>query len=139
MVLLDAYALIALVAGGPAQTPVRRLLREQECAVATLNLAEVFDVLERVGSVPPDRARAAIDPLLEGSIRTVPLTVELARRAAGLRIANYHRTRCPVSLGDCVLAASANPGDHVATADRHVLEIAERERLTPIELPAEDG
>jgi predicted nucleic acid-binding protein len=137
LVLLDAYALVALVAGGPAEAQVRLLLRAGDCSVATLNLAEVFDVLVRVRGVPGERARAAIEPLLEGVLGTVPLTALLARRAAALRLAHYHRIRRPLSLADCVLLASAGEGDQIATADAHVLAVAPEEGIKPIPLPEE--
>jgi hypothetical protein len=40
VILLDAYALIASLVGGPATMQVRRILRESDAAVATANLVE---------------------------------------------------------------------------------------------------
>jgi hypothetical protein len=42
--LLDAYALIAFLVGGPATQDVRAILREGDAAVATANLVEALDV-----------------------------------------------------------------------------------------------
>lgn len=136
MTLLDAYALIALVAGGSAGAEVRALIRAGGCAVATVNLAEVFDVLERVRAVPPDRARAAIEPLLDGLVETIALTAEIARSAGELRATHHHRTEQPLSLADCVLLASGAPGDRIATADPDVLGVAVAIGLEPLELAA---
>lgn len=137
MILLDAYALVAFVAGGPAERDVRSLIRGGNCAIATVNLAEVFDVLERARQVPPERARGAIDPLLEGPVEPIALTVELAREAAEIRARHYHRRSRPLSLADCVLLASGASGDGVATADPDVLAVAPLVDLEPIALPPE--
>lgn len=134
MILLDAYALVAFVAGGPAHREVRTLIREGDCAVATVNLAEVFDVLERTRRVPPARAKDAIDPLLDGPVDPIALTVELAREAASIRARHYHRTARPLSLADCVLLASGSAGDSVATADPDVLAVAPLVGKKPIAL-----
>jgi uncharacterized protein (DUF1786 family) len=50
--LLDAYALIAFLAGGPATAQVRAILREGGAAVATANLAETLDVSQRLFTSP---------------------------------------------------------------------------------------
>ena len=66
MTLLDAYALIAFLVGGPATPQVRAILREGDAAVATANLVEVLDVSQRVHGMPIPRAVEILDPLLEG-------------------------------------------------------------------------
>ena len=45
MTLLDAYALIAFLIGGPAAAQVRSILREGDAGVTTANLVEVLDVI----------------------------------------------------------------------------------------------
>ena len=137
MILLDAYPLVALVAGGAAEHDVRRLIHAGSCAIPTLNLAEVFDVLERTRNVPQDRARGAIDPLLDGHVATILLSLEIARGAARIRARHYHRRSRPLSLADCVLLASGASGDGVATADPDVLAVAPLVDLEPIALPSE--
>lgn len=89
MTLLDAYALIAYVIGGPAQEKVKAILREGETGVATANLVEIFDVAERVHGLPVSRASEAIDDLFAGSLSVVHLDEHLARRAAELRVEHY--------------------------------------------------
>lgn len=137
MILLDAYALIAFTAGGPAEPAVRGLMRTGSTAVATANLIEVFDVLERTKGVPRERAAGAIEPLLDGGTRAIPLDLTIARRAADLRVEHYHRRTRPLSLADCVLLASGGSGDRVATADPHLLAVAPLIGLTPLPLPPE--
>jgi PIN domain nuclease of toxin-antitoxin system len=133
--LLDAYALIAFLIGGPATPQVRMILREGDAAVATANLAETLDISQRVFGLPISRALELLGPLFEGSLHTIALDCELACRAAKLRTRHYHRSTRPISLADAVLIASAKPSDRIATADRAVLAVANDERLETIALP----
>ena len=135
MTLLDAYALIAFLVGGPATTQVRAILREGDAAVATANLAEALDVSQRMYGVPIPRAIEILDPLLEGHLTAVQLDVAVARRAAEIRAKHYHRSSRPISLADAVLIASASPGDRIATADAGVLAVAKAEQLDSVRLP----
>lgn len=134
MTLLDAYALIAFLVGGPAAPQVRVILREGDTAVATANLIEVLDVAERVHGLPISRAMEALEPLLDGPVRAISLEFSGALRAAELRAKYYNRSSCPISLADAVLVASAKPGDRIATADPDVLAVASSESLATIAL-----
>lgn len=138
MTLLDAYALIAFLVGGPAAPRVRALLREGDAAVATANLAEALDVSQRVYRVPISRALEVLEPLLEGPLQAVLLDSTVARRAAEIRARHYHRSRRPISLADAVLIGSATPGDRIATADRDILAVAKTEKLASVALPGQN-
>lgn len=138
MTLLDAYALIAFLIGGPATPQVRAILREGDAAVATANLAEALDVSQRVHGLPIQRAVEIVEPLFEASLTAIFLDVAVARRAAEIRARHYHRSSRPISLADAVLIASAERGDRIATADRDVLAVAGAEELETIGLPARD-
>jgi predicted nucleic acid-binding protein len=133
--LLDAYALIAFLVGGPAAPMVRVLLREGDAAVTSTNLAETLDVSQRVYGLEIQRSMDLLDPLLQGPLTAISLDLRLARSAAEMRASHYHRTSRPISLADAVLLASAKAGDRIATADPDVLAIAEIERLATVELP----
>lgn len=135
MTLLDAYALVAFLVGGPAAPQVRGILREGEAAIATTNLAESLDVSQRVHGLPIASAMDALEPLLDGPLTTVALDPATARRAAEIRARHYHRSSCPISLADAVLLATARPGDRLATADPDVLAVASREAIEPLALP----
>ena len=137
MTLLDAYAVVAFLAGGPAAADVRAILRQGNTAIATVNLAEALDVSERVFGVRTDVSAAALEPLLDSAVATLPLDVETARRAAEIRAGHYHRSSCPISLADAVLIASARPGDRIATSDPDVLRVAAIERIDTVALPAQ--
>jgi hypothetical protein len=78
-----------------------------------------------------------LEPLLDGTLGSVPLDLVRARRAAAIRARHYHRTARPLSLADAILVASAGPGDHIATADPDVLAVAEAEAIATIVLPSQ--
>jgi PIN domain nuclease of toxin-antitoxin system len=50
-VLLDAFALIALLRDEPAADEVETILRRGEAAMSAVNLAEALDVLQRVDGI----------------------------------------------------------------------------------------
>jgi predicted nucleic acid-binding protein len=136
--LLDAYALIAFLVGGPATQQVRAILREGDAGVATANLVEVLDVSQRVYGVPTSRTLETLEPLLEGPLTAARLGLTVARRAADIRARHYHRSSRPISLADAVLIGSAESGDRIATADPDVLAVAEAEKIGSIVLPGQD-
>ena len=137
MTLLDAYALIAFLVGGPAAGQVRALLREGDAAVTGANLIEVLDVSQRMYGLAVERAMAVLEPLFDTSLILLGLDVQVAQRAAQLRARHYHRAARPISLADAVLLASAKPADRIATADPDVLAVAAHEDLRTITLPGQ--
>lgn len=137
MTLLDAYALVAYLIGGPAKGRVESILREGKTAVATANLVETFDVAERVHGLPVSLGYEKIEGLFAGPLSVVHLDEHLARRAAELRVEHYHRSRSPLSLADVILIASARAGDRIATADPDVLETAAGLGIETVELPGQ--
>jgi PIN domain nuclease of toxin-antitoxin system len=137
LTLLDAYALIAFLVGGPARAEVRGILREGGVAVASANLAETLDVSQRVHGLSIARAMEVLEPLLEDTLAVIALDATTARAAAELRASYYHRSDRPISLADAVLLASAKPDWRIATADPDVLAVASSEQLETIALPAQ--
>jgi predicted nucleic acid-binding protein len=119
--LLDSYALIAFLVGGPATAQVRAILRE------TLDVSQ-----RRYGLT---RAMELIEPLLDGVLTPLPLDVATAARAAELRARHYDRATLPLSLADAILIASATAADRIATADVGVLAVATAEGIGTITLP----
>jgi uncharacterized protein with PIN domain len=140
VILLDAYALTALLAEEPAADEVGRLIAAERTAVAAANLAEAADRLGRIHGIAVQRTRAAVESL-EQSIDLQVRAVERphAWRAAELRVRHYHRTRRPLSLGDCLLLAMTGAQDRLATADPHVLASAGEEQIEWIALPDSQG
>jgi len=136
MILLDAYALVAFLAGNATGEHVRALLREG-AGVTTANLAEAYEVSERRFGVAIARSGEILEPLFDQALRTIPLDRVMAQRAAEMRAKHYHRAKRPISLADAILIASAATDDAIATADPDVLAIAELEGIQTIELPGE--
>jgi uncharacterized protein with PIN domain len=140
VILLDAYALIALLAEEPAADEVSRLIAHERTAVAAPNLAEAADRLGRVYGIAVKRTRSAVESLeqsIDLSIR--PVERAHAWRAAELRVEHYHRTRRALSLGDCLLLAMAGREDRVATSDPYILATAGEEQIEWIALPDSQG
>jgi predicted nucleic acid-binding protein len=140
VIILDAYPLVAILADEPAAEEAGRLIVGETASVPTPNLAEVVDVLGRIYGVASDRVRASIESLEESTdLRIRPVDERAAWSAGTLRARHYHRRDCPVSIPDCLLLAVTEPEDRVATADGHVLAVAEREGIAWIALPDSTG
>lgn len=135
MILIDAFALIALIGDEPAATRVEKLLRSKErVAISSVNFAESIDVLKRRKSVDSDRLRFHLSPLLSEALSVIDVNADHGWRAAAIRSKHYHRKTCQLSLADCFLLASANDGDSIATADRHIEAVAEAEGIEVLQL-----
>jgi PIN domain nuclease of toxin-antitoxin system len=130
VILLDAYALIAFLADEPAANEVGELIATGGTIIAAPNVAEAADRLGRIHGIAVQRTRAAVESLEQSTNLRVQATDRAhAWRAAELRVKHYHRTRRPLSLGDCLLLAMATEENRVATADPHVLTTAKEEQL----------
>jgi uncharacterized protein with PIN domain len=134
-VLLDAFALIALLADEPAASEVEALLRQGEAAITAVNLAEALDVLQRVQGIPRDRLDDVTLPLVGERMTLVAIDERIARDAADIRARRYHRTRAPLSLADCILLAATGESDTLATADGPLVRVAEAENVKIKKLP----
>ncbi len=140
MIVLDAYALTAMLADERAAQEVGELIAEQSVVIPAPNLAEVIDRLARVHKLPLEDVRAAVETLEQGAqLRIRALEREHAWRAAQLRVEHYHRTRRPLSLGDCLLLAAVGKDEQIATADPGVLDTARAERIAWVALPDSHG
>jgi PIN domain nuclease of toxin-antitoxin system len=138
-ILLDASALIALLGNEPAAEEVRALLSDDAAAMTTVNLAEAVDRLHRRYGLSGARTRPVIEGLVDEALPLVALGPREAWRAAEIRSTHYHRTRCPLSLADAVLIASAGNDGRVASSDRHVLHVAVSEGVAVTALPDSRG
>lgn len=139
MKLLDAAALIAFLRGEPAQDEVAALLRASVAAISAVNLAEVTDQLVRRGGLPSSEVQAVLAGLLDGALSVRACETSHGLRAGHLRARHYHRRTAPVSLGDCVLLASAEDADTVVSSDRALLRVACAEGLDTLALPDSSG
>jgi predicted nucleic acid-binding protein len=139
--LLDAYALVALVAEEPAAGEVADILRAGEAGLLAVNLTEAVDVCGRVHRVEPGETRAVLEPLFLSRVLSVrPSGTGDAWLAAELRIRWYDRRRSPLSVADCLLLAHAlREGEHIATADPHVAACARGSGIALVPLPGSTG
>jgi PIN domain nuclease of toxin-antitoxin system len=136
--LIDASALIALLGAEPAAGEVQELL-SHGAAMTTLNLAEAIDRLKRRYDLEIDQTRPVIEGLLAKSLMLLPLGPAQAWRAGEIRAAHYHRSRCPISLADAVLVASAPVGGRIASSDGPLLSVAASESIATVALPDSRG
>jgi PIN domain nuclease of toxin-antitoxin system len=140
LTLLDAYALVALVADEPAADEVEALLRGGGCRVVIANLAEAIDRCSRVHGILTIDVRAVLEPLLgDGLVPAVSAERE-AWQAAELHSLHYHRRTSPLSLADCFLLAHAElSDDRIATADLPLAGIARTRGVEVVPLPDSSG
>jgi len=135
-ILIDAYAVVALVRDEPAADDVEALLGQSDVAVVSINLAEALDVLQRRDGVEESFLRTILDPLFRMFLTVRPVGSRAAWRAAALRKMYYAKKQSEVSLADCVLVAAARSADVIATSDIPLLQMATGEGVATIELPA---
>jgi PIN domain nuclease of toxin-antitoxin system len=139
VILLDSYALVAAATAEPAAADVAELLRNGDCAVTPVNLAELYDQLVRRIGLTAEAVDAHLQPLLDGVLAIRDLDRERAQQAGVLRAQLYRRRTAELSLADCVLLASLDQGDTVATADPPLARAARRLGHTVTPLPDSRG
>lgn len=139
MIVLDSYAVLAFLKGEAAAPEVRSLLEADDGAALTVvGVAEVLDHLIRI--VGADEDEAALDLAQLGLLGPVGVDVTTASAAGRLRARRYHRTRCAVSLADCIAAeVTRHLGAVLATSDPHLLDICHRESIGIHPLTASNG
>jgi PIN domain nuclease of toxin-antitoxin system len=133
-VVLDASAVIALLLDEPGGTAVATLLRSNATRMATVNAAEVVDVLVRVNAVEEEDAFASVEELLTSVVEPVTASLELAMIAGGLRGRLFDRRTSRLSIADCFVLAIAEPGDRIATTDRTLAAASRDEGYDVVEL-----
>jgi PIN domain nuclease of toxin-antitoxin system len=139
LTVLDAHAVVAYLRDEPGAASVAGLLTAREAALTAVGLGEVFDQLVRVAG-GDEEEEVALDLAELGLLDALGVDAALGAAAGRLRARHYHRTRCPVSMADCVVAetgrALARP---VATSDPHLLGVCHAEDIGVIVLPGSDG
>jgi uncharacterized protein with PIN domain len=125
VILLDAFAVVALLADEPAGQDVAEMIDAGQCAVSAVNLVEAADVLERSHGITTAETRAAVTTLTDAPLQILDVDERRAWRAAEVRAGFYRRRGAEISVADCILLATARPGlDAIATPDPPVLRIA---------------
>lgn len=134
MTVLDAQAVVALLLNERSADRVIGLI-EHQAAISAVNVAEVIDVIARGHERDAEEVSERIDWLVAGGLVVVPVTDDVARSAGALRSREYHRSRNPLSLADCVaLATAMSRGEPLATADRPLAETARRNHVRVVRL-----
>ncbi len=141
MTYVDAYGLVALMANEAAAPEVEELLRGETCRVVAVNLAEAIDVAARTHGYPLEEIRKALEPLILGGQLTVAVSdASAAWLAAEIRVSEYHRSRRPLSMADCMLLAHAlSTGSPLATSDPDVAAVARARDASVVALPDTAG
>lgn len=141
MTLLDAYALVALVADEPAAEHVEAILRDGDARVVVVNLAEAVDICSRVRNLSIGEVRAAIEPLILGKVLSLAVSDEpQAWLAAQIRSEHYDRKSAALSMADCfLLAHGLTDGGPIATSDPPLASVAAGIEVDVIGLPDSSG
>jgi len=139
LILLDANALISLLRGQPAESEVSALLRRGNCAVPGPCLSEVVDRLIRTHHVDPAALSERLGAMVDEVLPVLTVDQRIAWRAGELHAEHYHRVRAALSLADCLLLATAEPDDEVATSDAAVIATAKKLGFGVIPLPDSRG
>ncbi len=138
MTVLDAYAVIAYLRDEPAADEVGPLLEAGDAMLTAVGLGEVLDHLVRLAGA--DEEEAALDLAQLGLLDAIAVDSAVGAAAGRLRARRYHRTRCSVSMVDCIAAEAArHRRDRLATSDPHLLDICDAEGIDAIVLPGSDG
>lgn len=138
MSVLDAYAVIAFLRAEPAADTVQPLIESGDAFLTAVGLAEVIDHLVRVIGI--DEEQAVLDVAQLGLLEGHPVDAGLGLAAGRLRARHYHRTRCAVSMADCVAAVVArSTGRPLVTSDPHLLDVCHAETISLLALAGTDG
>lgn len=137
-VVLDAYAIVALLVGERAGRDVQPLISGG--LLCAPNAAEVLDVCVRVHKNETDVVRERLRWLTSGGLDVPPLDSGLGLMAGALRARHYKKRACEVSLGDCcALALAKARGLPLATADPGLATAARAEDVKVVALPDSRG
>lgn len=137
MIVLDSYAVLALLKDEPAAAQVQRLVDTEEVTLTALGVSEVLDHLVRLMRADPEDA--VLDLAQLDLATPPPVEVAVALQAGLLRARQYHRKSRAVSLADCIAAETARRGDfQLASADPHLLDMCRDEGIAVIALPDSD-
>jgi predicted nucleic acid-binding protein len=138
LIVLDAYAVIAFLRDEPAADEVAALMRSDDVSLTAVGLGEVVDHLVRLAGVDEDDVFLDLAEL--GLRDALPIDAQAGGEAGRLRSRYYDRTRCAVSMADCLAAAAAHDrAVPLATSDPHLLNLCRAESIDTIVLPGTNG
>lgn len=138
MTVLDAYAVIAYLRSEPAAPEIKPLLHAGDARLTAVGVGEVVDHLVRI--IGADEEEAILDLAQLGLLDGVGVDSNAGAAAGRLRARRYHRTRCRVSMADCLAAETARAhGESLATSDPHLLDLCHLEAIPVVVLASSDG
>ncbi len=139
MIVLDPFAVLALLRDEPAAALVQQLVEsDEDVALTALGVAEVLDHLVRL--LRADEDEAVLDVAQLGLTPPTSIDVSVAMQAGLLRARHYQRKNRAVSLADCVAAASARLSNaRLASADPQLLDMCRDEGIDVVALPDSTG
>jgi PIN domain nuclease of toxin-antitoxin system len=138
LTVLDAYAVLAFLRDEPAAGEVRPLLVAGGATLTAVGLGELLDHLVRQAGV--DEEEAVLDLAELGLLDAVAVDAAVGAASGRLRARHYHRSRCAVSMADCVAAEVARASDDaLATSDPQLLDVCARESIGVVVLPGSTG
>lgn len=138
MTVLDAYAVIAYLRAEPAAPEVQPLLDSGDASLTAVGVAEVIDHLVRLAGA--DEEDASLDLAQLGLLDGIVVGSDLGLAAGRLRARRYHRSRCALSMADCIAAEAARDDTTgLATSYPHLLDLCHLENIPVIVLTASDG
>ena len=135
--IVDAYAVLALLRGEPAAESVARLLGHDDTRLTAAGAAEIVDHLVRLVGVSEEDAALDVAQL---GVEVIPVDGALGIAAGTLRARHYHRRDRALSLADCIAAAAAAlHGVALVSADPHLLDLCRDEGIARVVLPDSTG
>ena len=135
MLILDASALIAFLLNEPEGNKVEEQIRSADSVgIVTINLAEVYDTIERRHNRPQNQIDLAIDYLTDKLVAVLPTNKKLARSAGSIRSKLYKIRVSELSLADAFLIAACNKGDQILTKDHLVVSCCNELELSVVAL-----
>ena len=138
MIVLDAYAVIAFLRDEPAADEVASLMRSHDVSLTAVGLGEVVDQLTRLAGVDEDDVLLDLSEMGLGD--ALAINARAGSQAGRLRARYYNRTRCAVSMADCLAAVIAREGAMpLATCDPHLLDMCHQEGIDVVPLPDSQG
>ncbi len=139
MIVLESFAVLALLRDEPAAALVQQLVEsDEDVALTALGVAEVLDHLVRL--LRADEDEAVLDVAQLGLTPPTSIDVSVAMQAGLLRARHYQRKNRAVSLADCVAAASARLSNaRLASADPQLLDMCRNEGIDVVALPDSTG
>lgn len=140
--ILDAYAVIAYLAGEQAADEVEVLLRDRSDppAISAANAGEVVDRLARVAHIDLGRVLDELHRLRDGGLEILTIDTFDGLCTGALRQRFYDRRTAQLSLADCAaLTAAVRYGQRLATADPALAIAARAMSIDVVALPDSTG